>query len=86
MHDDYVLTVTADDEGNIYHDQWAPEEHDLNVRFYLMAIGAQSQRRAQTTFTDARTITGVTLNGVSIGASGSVTVASEAVHYGCRYR
>ena len=42
VHDDYVLTSTADDEGNIYHDQWAPEEHDLGVRFYLMAIGEES--------------------------------------------
>ena len=52
VHDDYVLTLTADDEGNIYHDQWAPEEHDLSVRFYMMATGAESLRRAQTTFTD----------------------------------
>ena len=76
VHEDYVLTLTADDEGNIYHDQWAPEEHDLNVRFYLMAVGEESHRRAQMTFTDSRMITGVTLDGVSIGASGSVTVAA----------
>jgi len=53
VHDDYVLTVTADGEGNIYHDEWAPEEHDLGVRFYLMAAGQQSGHRAQTTFTDS---------------------------------
>jgi hypothetical protein len=54
VHADYVLTVTADGEGNIYHDQWAPEEHDLNVRFYLLAKQptAHGQRRAQMTFTD----------------------------------
>ncbi|MGH9201865.1 MAG: Kelch repeat-containing protein, partial [Vicinamibacterales bacterium] len=50
VHDDYVLTVTADSDGNIHWDQWAPEEHDLNVRFYLMA--SDSKSRAQTTFTD----------------------------------
>ena len=52
VHDDYVLTIRADAEGRIYHDQWAPEWHDVGVRFYLMAIGEESQRRAQTTFTD----------------------------------
>ena len=51
VHDDYVLTVTADGDGNIYWDQWAPEEHDLGVRFYLTASGSRS--RAQMTFTDA---------------------------------
>ena len=24
-------------------DQWAPEEHDLGVRFYLMATGEESE-------------------------------------------
>jgi hypothetical protein len=57
VHDDYVLTVTADGQGNIYHDQWAPEEHDLNVRFYLLALGQNSHRTAQITFTDSRTAT-----------------------------
>ena len=50
VHDDYSLPVTADANGNIFWDQWAPEAHDLSVRFYLMALGSQS--RAQTTFTD----------------------------------
>jgi hypothetical protein len=50
VHDDYVLTVTADNQGNIYWDQWAPEQHDLNVRFYLSAVDSRS--RAQITFTD----------------------------------
>jgi hypothetical protein len=50
VHEDYALTVTADSQGNIYWDQWAPEQHDLNVRFYLMA--SDSRSKAQTTFTD----------------------------------
>jgi hypothetical protein len=54
VHDDYVLKVNADTAGNIYWDQWAPELHDLNVRFYLTASGSQS--RAQTTFTDGGTL------------------------------
>jgi hypothetical protein len=52
VHEDYVLSVIADEAGNIYLDQWAPEEHDLNVRFYLTAMDAVS--RAQVTFTDAQ--------------------------------
>ncbi|HET7219867.1 MAG TPA: kelch repeat-containing protein [Vicinamibacterales bacterium] len=51
VHDDYVLTLTADESGNIYWDQWSPEPHDLGVRFYLTA--SDSRSRAQTTFTDA---------------------------------
>jgi hypothetical protein len=50
VHDDYSFAVTADANGNIYWDQWAPEEHDFGVRFYLTAEDRQS--RAQTTFTD----------------------------------
>ena len=68
MHDDYSFTVTADAVGNIYWDQWAPEEHDLNVRFYLTARGSLS--RAQTTFTDARNWN-LTFAGAG---SGSVTI------------
>ena len=50
VHPDYTLTVTANANGDIYWDQWAPEEHDLGVRFYLTAQDSRS--RAQTTFTD----------------------------------
>jgi hypothetical protein len=75
VHDDYILHVTADDEGNVYWDQWAPEEHDLNLRFYLMAkqTTASGDRRAQTTFTDSRTINFATLDGGT-----TVTVAPGA--------
>ena len=52
VHEDYVQSVMADQAGNIYLDRWAPEEHDLNVRFYLTAMDSVS--RAQVTFTDAR--------------------------------
>ena len=51
VHDDYVVKVKADGNGNIFWNQWAPEGHDLGVRFYLTATGLQS--RAQITFTDA---------------------------------
>ena len=39
VHPDYTLTLTADGDGELSYDEWAPEEHDLNVRFYLMATG-----------------------------------------------
>ena len=60
VHDDYVIDrdssgapiIVADGNGDIYYDQWAPEAHDLGIRFYLMATGEASLRRAQTTFTD----------------------------------
>jgi hypothetical protein len=57
VHDDYRLTVPTRSDGSLYWDQWAPEEHDLNVRFYLMAKQTTSlgEHRAQTTFTDSRT-------------------------------
>ena len=74
VHDDYVLKVNADGNGNIFWNQWAPEEHDLNVRFYLTAHDSKS--RAQITFTDSRTITSVTLNGgstVTVSPSASIT-------------
>jgi Galactose oxidase, central domain len=57
VHDDYVLKVTANNAGNIYWNQWAPDQHDFGVRFYLMATGSQS--RAQTTFTDGKLFTSV---------------------------
>jgi hypothetical protein len=63
VHDDYTLIVKADTQGNVYYDQWAPEEHDLNVRFYLTARDSRS--RAQTTFTDGRMVV------VSVSAVGS---------------
>ena len=67
VHPDYELTLTADGQGNIYTDQWAPEQHDLNVRFYLTA--SDSRSKAQTTFTDGNLSSAITF---SIGP-GSVT-------------
>jgi hypothetical protein len=50
-HEDLTLTAVADEAGNIVNVEFAPEEHDIGVRFYLTGTGAGSQ--AQTTFTDA---------------------------------
>ena len=71
-----LLPVIADANGIIVSTEFSPDPLDLNMRFYLTAQGSQSE--AQNTFTDSRTITGVTLNGVPIGTSGGVTVASGA--------
>src|SRR5437016_6976934 len=51
-HPDQFLKLTADASGNLYYDQWAPERHDLGIRFYVTAIGSQSGSQAQMTFTD----------------------------------
>jgi len=50
-HDDRTLTATADEAGNIFNNEFAPEAHDVGVQFDLTATGAAAQ--AQTTFTDA---------------------------------
>ena len=74
VHDDYELTVVANGAGDIYWDQWAPERHDLNVRFYLVA--ADSRSRAQTTFTDGLKVRVKRQNPTSAGlslASGAMT-------------
>src|SRR5437867_6888326 len=51
-HPDRFLKLTADASGNLYYDQWAPERHDLGIRFYVTAVGSQSGSQAQMTFTD----------------------------------
>ncbi|HEY3044376.1 MAG TPA: kelch repeat-containing protein, partial [Vicinamibacterales bacterium] len=53
-HEDRTLTATADDSGNIFNNEFQPEEHDAGVRFYLTAFGELSQ--AQTAFTDVAKI------------------------------
>ena len=80
VHEDRVLTSVADGNGNFTNTDFAPEEHHLGVRFVLTAIGEASGRRAQTTFTDSRTITAATVNGglstiVPVGATISATVS-----------
>jgi hypothetical protein len=80
VHDDYVVKVAADGNGHIFWNQWAPEHHDIGVRFYLTATDSRS--RAQMTFTDASklgsasvgTQTGVLTSGTGGSASYTVTV------------
>jgi hypothetical protein len=78
VHDDYVLKVKADGSGNIYWNKWAPERHDLGVRFYLTATGSAS--RAQTTFTDGLKVTVKPNNQVLTVASGATTPVTFEIH------
>jgi hypothetical protein len=55
------MTAVADANGDIRFDQWAPDDHDLNVGFVLTAKGSQSQ--AQTKFMDS--VANVTITSVS---------------------
>ena len=66
-----MLKVKADGNGNIFWNQWAPERHDLGVRFYLTATGSAS--RAQTTFTDGLKVTVKPNNQNLVVASGAKT-------------
>lgn len=54
QHADRVLTAVADENGGFVNTEFAPEEHDLGVRFVLTAVGQSSGHRAQTTFTDGQ--------------------------------
>ncbi len=75
VHPDYVLQVVADANGEIFWDQWAPEQHDIGVRFYLTAQDSRS--RAQTTFTDG-TITFTSFTFFPGGSTGGTPPSSCA--------
>ena len=81
VHPDYAFPVTANANGDIYWDQWAPEGHDLGVRFYLTAQDSRS--RAQTTFTDANNfnITPLTQS-VTAGSTNNFTWTLTATNNG----
>ena len=46
------MTAVADANGNIVNTQFSPDVYDVNVRFYLTAVGSQSGLVALNTFTD----------------------------------
>lgn len=52
-------TVQADGNGNFTDSSFATDIHDVNVRFWLSAVGSQSGLVAQNTFTDSVSFTGV---------------------------
>lgn len=47
-----VMTEVADASGNFVNTDFSPDAHDLNVRFFLTAVGSNSGLQAQNTFTD----------------------------------
>jgi hypothetical protein len=47
------LSAVADADGNIFNNEFSPDQHDLNITFALTATGNTSGLQAQTTFTDA---------------------------------
>ncbi len=48
-----AMTAIADGNGNIFNNQFSPDYYDVNVRFYLTAVGSQSGLQTQNTFTDS---------------------------------
>jgi hypothetical protein len=73
VHPDRTLTAVADQAGNIRSTDFAPEEHDLGVKFYLTATGEASQ--AQTAFTDGPSIntsTVVVCTSATVSTNGTV--------------
>src|SRR5882724_1872826 len=63
------FTTVADSTGKIFNNQFSPDEHDIDIRFYLTAVGSISGIQAQNTFTDDKVVT-VAFAGTG---SGSVT-------------
>jgi MBG domain/Divergent InlB B-repeat domain/Kelch motif len=77
-HDDFLFEAVADEFGNIVNTDFYPREdevyHHMGARFYAMARGIGSE--AQTTFTDAGTLT---INFAGDG-SGSVSGSGAGPH------
>ena len=61
-----IDSVVADASGNVFSDQFIPDEHDLGIKFYLTTTGTLSGLQAQTTFTDARKYDGA-ISGSNLG-------------------
>ncbi len=74
-HSDMTAVVQAD--GTFTNSQFSPDEHDLDIRFYLTATGSTSGTTAQTTFTDAKNVT------VAFAGTGSGSVSSNPVGISC---
>src|SRR5216117_445747 len=77
VHDDRVLAAVADGSGNFTNQDFAPEPHDIGVRFVLTATGGTSGMRAQTTFTDGPKVGSVS---VSAQSPTPVTGGSNAAY------
>src|SRR5438876_730471 len=76
---DQTLTTTADSSGSILYREFAPDEYDLGVQFYLTATGQTSRSVAQTTFLDSPKVGSVTVGAqspdpVTPGSSAAFTI------------
>ena len=67
------LYATADQNGNIFNNQFSPDDHDGDIKFTLIATGQTSGLQAQTTFTDA-----ITLDSVTVGTQAGVLTTGVA--------
>ena len=76
-HEDFLFEAVADASGNIVNTEFYPREdeiyHHMGARFYAMARGIASQ--AQTTFTDAGTLT------ITFAGDGSGSVAGSGASH-----
>jgi hypothetical protein len=75
-----VMTAVADANGHIVNADFAPDLHDLDIRFYLTAVGSVSGRQAQNTFTDANrqiNITGFSINSPSGATDNTMNVSQQ---------
>src|SRR5258705_4056036 len=75
-HNDDIFYSTADAAGNFVNSEYTPEDHDLGVRYYLLAVGSRSE--AQHTFTDAAQVTATALTSTNpspspYGVNGTLT-------------
>ncbi len=76
-----TMTAVADQNGNIFNNQFSPDSYDVSVRFYLTATGSQSQ--AQNTFTDSVIVnTSVASNNNPSVSGQSVTFTASATQQG----
>jgi large repetitive protein len=75
------FTTVADTKGNIADSSFTTDAHDLNIRFYLTAVGSVSGIQAQNTFTDANdaTLTTVACNSTTVVVGGASTTCTATV-------
>jgi hypothetical protein len=74
-----VMTAIADSTGKIVNTDFSPDVHDINIRFYLTAVGSVSGIQAQNTFTDAATSTATILCIPNPVAVNTVTTCTASV-------
>ena len=72
-----VMTEVADANGNFVNTDFSPDTHDLNIRFFLTAVGSNSGSQAMNTFTDgnATSVSGT----VTSSAAGNPAISAATV-------